>query len=65
MLNLISILSTFLVAQILMMSVLDFLFGRIAFLNLNLTKGIMLKHILFFAFNTFVLLYYTTFYLPH
>jgi hypothetical protein len=65
MLNLISILSTFLVAQILMMSVLNLIFGRIVFLNFNVTKGIMIKHILFFIFNTFILVNYTTFYQPH
>jgi hypothetical protein len=65
MLNLISILSTFLVAQIVMMSVLNLFLGRIVFLNFNIIKGVSVKHILFFLFNTFILFYFTTFYLPH
>jgi hypothetical protein len=65
MLNLISILSTFLVAQIIMMSVLNFVFGRFQCLNIILVKGIAIKYLLFFSINTFILLYYTTFYLPH
>jgi hypothetical protein len=65
MLNLISILSTFLVAQIVMMSVLNLFLGRIVFLNVNVIKGVLLKDILFFLFNTFILVCYTTFYLPH
>ena len=64
-LNLISILSTFLVAQIIMSAVLNFLFGRIVFLNFSIGKGVSLKHILFFAINTYLLLSFTTFYLPH
>lgn len=65
MLNLISILSTFLVAQIIMMSVLNLIFGKIEILNFNIIKSIMVKDILFFCFNTFILLYYTTFYQPY
>ncbi len=65
MLNLISILSTFIIAQIVMMIVLNLLFSKIALLNFNIIKGVLLKHILFFLINTFILLYYTSFYLPH
>jgi hypothetical protein len=63
--NLISILSTFLLAQVLMMSVLNLIFGKIVFLNFNVIKSIMVKDILFFCFNTFILLHFTTFYQPH
>lgn len=65
MLNLISILSTFIVAQIVMMTILNLLFGRLVFLNVIVTRGIALKQILFFLLNSFLLLNYTTFYLPH
>jgi len=65
MFNLIAILSTFLVAQIIMMSVLNLVFGKIVFLNQTIIKGIVLKDILFFIFNTFVLLFFTTFHQPY
>jgi hypothetical protein len=65
MLNLISLLSTFIVAQIVMMTIWNFFFGKLVFLNVIVTKGIALKHIIFFLLNTLLLLNYTTFYLPH
>lgn len=65
MLNLISILSTFIFAQVIMISFLDLIFGRIYILKYNITKGIMLKHIIFFILNTIILLTFTKFYQPY
>lgn len=64
-LNIISIIATFLVANIVIYVLLNFIFGRIWVLNIELNKFIKIKDLVFYFFGTFIILFYFDFYQPH
>ncbi len=64
-LNIISLLSTFIVAQLILFKFLDILFGNIGFLNVEFKYNLKLKHFVFFILTTIFLLTYTEFHLPY
>lgn len=64
-LNAISVLSTFAIAQVLVYLFFNTLFFRISVLNKTVVFNVQIKHVLYFSIATFLLLKYTEFYLPY
>ncbi len=64
-LNIISVLSTFIVVQLILFKFLDVILGNISFLNVEIKYNLKLKHFVFFTITTIILLTCTEFYLPY
>lgn len=64
-LNILPIIATFAVAQVLFYTIFNFAFNKINLLNKNVVSSIQIKHILYFLISTFLLFKYTSFYLPY
>lgn len=64
-LNIVSILATFLVAQLILFGIQNFILGRIVLLNQEVYTSIKIKYLLFFTISTFIILKFTNFYLPY
>jgi len=64
-LNIISVLSTFIVVQLICFKFFDVIFGNISFLNFEIKYNLKLKHFVFFIITTIILLSSTEFYLPY
>lgn len=63
-LNIISVIATFIVAEGIIFSVLNLIFGRIKLLNKRIYDGIRLKHIIFLLIGVIVILIFFEFNLP-
>lgn len=64
-LNILPIIATFAVSQVLFYTIFNFAFNRVNLLNKNVVSSIQIKHILYFLISTFLLFKYTSFYLPY
>lgn len=64
-LNAMSVISTFAIAQILVYLFFNILFFKISGLNRVILFNIQIKHILYFSITTYLLWNYTVFYLPY
>lgn len=64
-LNVVSVLATFAVAQVLFYTFFNLLFYKVDLLNKNVVSNIQVKHILYFVATTILLFKFTVFYLPY
>lgn len=64
-LNIISLTATFAVAQIILFTAQNLIFGKLKVLNLYIIKWIKAKHLIFFTISTILLLMFTEFHLPY
>lgn len=64
-LNAMSVISTFAIAQVLVYLFFNIFFFKISTLNRYVVFNIQIKHILYFSITSFLLWKYTEFYLPY
>ena len=64
-LNIISVVATFAVSQVIMYCVFNFVFCKVEVFNKQITSQFQIKHILYFTISTLLLLKFTTFHLPY
>ena len=63
-LNIISVIATFIVAEGIVFFILNTFFGRIKVLNKSLLYSLTFKHLIFYSFGLLLLLIFTNFYKP-
>ncbi|RAR46446.1 hypothetical protein B0I10_1195 [Flavobacterium lacus] len=63
-LNILSLIATFAVAQVLFYLIFKITFNKVQIFNTQILLRIKLKHILSFTISTLLLMKYTTFYIP-
>lgn len=63
-LNILSIIATFTVSQILFYLFFNITFQKVKILNKQILLSVQIKHVLSFIISTLLILKYTTFYIP-
>lgn len=63
-LNIISIIATFTVTQVLFYLFFNITFQKVKIINKKILLSVQVKHVLSFIISTLLLLKYTTFYIP-
>lgn len=63
-LNIISIISTFIVTQVLFYLFFNITFQKVKILNKQILLSVQIKHVLSFLISTLLLIKYTIFYIP-